>query len=507
MLAKRLLQYHLEGDRVVPHWLDASDDPWMGELLESLGHHVGLSWGRWHDRKRSGWTVPAPEGKRAMALAVLEKSVGGKRPDGVSPAEVRAAVFTAAEATRGLEDGRNHALASAARSLGLPVEQVERALFGDLPDERTLVLREALPDAATLIERVNLALVQGLLRQSTRVEIALRGHARPVVRQILLRRLIAVARPDGSDAVRIEVSGVYDLFRRTTLYGRALGSIVPILSSCPRYRLDAELVLGSRTARLQLTEARRFSARLTRRYDSKLEERFARDVDRQLPDWELVREPSPVQVDGTLVFPDFEVRHRSEPTRRALVEIVGFWTADYLATKAGRLERSGRTDLILCVDEDRCTTARQLAPSLRIVPFKRRIDPHAVVAAIDAAPVEETRSDVRRIEIRDLFIDFAGRQPLTDPLHDVLEALQPGDPVQLVPRRGRIAIEVRAHTIGLLGRGGNQRHGPFVGSPTPATVARKTKRRASASGHRYRGLLRCPTWWLVEVVYEVRSGA
>jgi predicted nuclease of restriction endonuclease-like RecB superfamily len=40
-----------------------------------------------------------------------------------------------------------------------------------------------------------------------------------------------------------------------------------------------------------------------------------------------------VPVGDTVIFPDFALHHRRDAGRRWLVEIVGFWTADYLARK------------------------------------------------------------------------------------------------------------------------------------------------------------------------------
>jgi predicted nuclease of restriction endonuclease-like RecB superfamily len=68
-----------------------------------------------------------------------------------------------------------------------------------------------------------------------------------------------------------------------------------------------------------------------RRYDSLLEERFAREFRRLAPAWDVIREPEPIAAAGTLIFPDFAVQRRSDPTRRWLLEIVGFfWTPDYV---------------------------------------------------------------------------------------------------------------------------------------------------------------------------------
>ena len=81
-----------------------------------------------------------------------------------------------------------------------------------------------------------------------------------------------------------------------------------------------------------------------------LEERFARDFTRAAPEWELLREPEPVPVDGTLIFPDFALIHRGDPDRRWLLEIIGFWTSDYVEQKLGRLCRAGIGNLLLCID-------------------------------------------------------------------------------------------------------------------------------------------------------------
>ena len=387
MLRKNLLQYHLNGDEVVPHYLSASDHPWLAELTEVFAEHADSPWQRWHDTKARGWSMSAPEGKRRMATAVLESLASARVPKtDPKPRELRKQVFRAAEQHRHQPSGRAHTLGLVASGLDLCPDEIVKHLFADRPMERAMVMPDTPQSAPELVAATNLALIQGLLRQSIRVQISLRGNARAVVRQILLRRLIAVARPKGPEGVEIDVSGVFDLFRRTTLYGRALASVVPILAWANTFRLEASLQLGRRRGRLVLTQEHRLpSPRTPKPYDSKLEQRFARDMRKHCPDWEIIREPVPIHVDGTLIFPDFELVHRDDPSRRALVEIVGFWTEDYLVSKAGRLERCGRRDLILCVDEDRCTAAAALAPSLRIVPYKRRIDPRVVVAVIETS--------------------------------------------------------------------------------------------------------------------------
>jgi predicted nuclease of restriction endonuclease-like RecB superfamily len=129
-----------------------------------------------------------------------------------------------------------------------------------------------------------------------------------------------------------------------------------------------------------------FPARAPAPFDSRLEERFAKDVARLAPDWDVIREPLPLQAGATLIFPDFLLRHRIHPERQALVEIVGFWTPDYLRDKLARL-RQVATDappaFVLCIDEARACAPSELPPGLPVVTFRRRVDAAAVMREVE----------------------------------------------------------------------------------------------------------------------------
>ena len=185
------------------------------------------------------------------------------------------------------------------------------------------------------------------------------------------------------------------MFRHTLLYGRALGELVQFLPHCAHFKLRADCVLRGQVAILDVQSGDPiFPAEEPKRFDSKLEERFARDLKRAAPDWDLVREPEPVPAAGTLIFPDFLLRHRLCPQRRFFVEIVGFWSADYLARKLALLREAGLANLIVCVDETRGDDL--LPPDARIVRFRRRIDPRLVLAAAgEAVPTTRTATDPR----------------------------------------------------------------------------------------------------------------
>ena len=120
------------------------------------------------------------------------------------------------------------------------------------------------------------------------------------------------------------------------------------------------------------------------RHDSRLEARFERDFRRAAPDWDVVREPRPVDAGGTLVFPDFELFHRRDHERRWLLEIAGFWTPDYLATKLRHLRGAGLDRSVLCIDERRGCADSEIPRDARVLRYKNRIDPGSVLSIISS---------------------------------------------------------------------------------------------------------------------------
>lgn len=121
-----------------------------------------------------------------------------------------------------------------------------------------------------------------------------------------------------------------------------------------------------------------------RRFDSCLEERFARDFARLARDWAIVREPEPIDATGHLFFPDFAVHPRLDPSRRWFVEIVGFWTPEYLADKVERLRRARVSNLVLCVDADRNLGDGDIPANAAVVRYRRRIDAAKVLEIVAA---------------------------------------------------------------------------------------------------------------------------
>jgi uncharacterized protein len=378
LLPEALLNYSVVKGAVVPHFLGEHDHPWLRVLLEEHERFVGRARRELQARLREPLPCESPPMKRRQAAHILERMRHGHRTAAIPPRRARSLVF--AEAARA-PAAADFTLCTVASSLGVSAAELTDSLFADLPGEQLVAAPSKPMSPGELALRVNLAVAQGLLFHASTVRIEAGGNIRLLVRHSKLRGLICtVAERAGSADAVLELSGPFALFRHTRLYGRALGELVPLLAWCPRFRLQAECVLHGRRLALSLaTGDPIFPAEEPRRYDSQLEERFARDFRRLAPEWDVVREPEPVAVAGTLIFPDFALVHRHDATRRWLLEIVGFWTPDYVARKLALYRNAGLPNLILCIDEARNCAAEELPAGAHVIRFHRRVNAAAVL--------------------------------------------------------------------------------------------------------------------------------
>lgn len=361
------------------NWVGVVDHGWLAALTDVYTRHAGRPRHELEAALRLPLVVPTPYRARRIAEGVLGRLLRTHVPGPLVPATARAHLFAAARDRR----PREVVLAEVATELGVTPTELEEALFADLWSERRVIVPERWPAPAELVTRVNQAWVRTTLLQSVSVRLEVLGETRRIVRVAHLRGLLCTVRSEGEpgavDAV-LELSGPYSLLRATTVYGRALAAIVPHLVHASRFVLRATAKNGVVT-RIERGDPI-FDDAGPPPMDSKLESAFAARFAKLTTEWDLVREPAPIAAGATLVFPDFALVHR-RTGRRVLLEIVGFWTPEYLSQKLASLRRARIENLILCVsDELRCEPGELPATAI-VVPFHRRVDPERVLAVID----------------------------------------------------------------------------------------------------------------------------
>lgn len=384
MLPASMLVHRVHGEEIVPGFLGENDHPWLRLLLEERERFVGRPQRELKERLGEPLGGGATLAKQKLAAYVLQRFRSSRAKPALLPRHARAALFRAAAHAAG---ARAAIVASAAERLEVAPGDLESALFADLPGERTVTPLAPAVSPTELALRINLALAQAFVYRASTVRIEMEGNARAVVRYAKLRGLICrVSRRDETGGAMIEISGPYALFRHTLVYGRALGDTLPLLAWCRRFRLRSRIVLRGRQRIFSLASGDPiFPSAEPRRYDSRLEERFARELQKLAPAWDVIREPEPVEAGGSLIFPDFALQHRNDRARRWLLEIIGFWTPDYLARKLAQYRDASIANLILCIDADRCCQDGDLPPQARVLRHRRHVDAAEVHRIIEAS--------------------------------------------------------------------------------------------------------------------------
>ncbi|HUG40148.1 MAG TPA: DUF790 family protein [Longimicrobiales bacterium] len=241
----------------------------------------------------------------------------------------------------------------AAAGLDLTVREARDALYSDRPDRRVLARAPAW-DGRRLLDRYNLELARAVLLDAVSVTVSARGGWGDVFRAVKLARLMYRIERAGRRRYRVELTGPASPFiARPRRYGIRFARVFPAISRAPGWRIEAEIAGGERPGRFVLEPggAIRPPRGRGRRYDSRWERDLAAEFGEKLGEerggWTLSREDTPVAAGEHVFLPDFTLRHTDG--REALVEIVGFWTPEYLREKVDRVRAAGLDHLVLVV--------------------------------------------------------------------------------------------------------------------------------------------------------------
>ncbi len=381
MLPAKLLAFSVQGGTLVPRYLTERDDVWVREILEDLDGLVGRTAsevsesfaGRVMDRaRRSGAHPRAVAGiwHACSRIWTLRTSAP------LRPEHVREAVFEEAARTA----TRDEALAAAAARLNSTADQVLLSLFADRPGARRLVTPPDAHSPRAIVLRYNLSLLQGLLLRATELDVIARSQVRSVVRFAKLRRLLCTYHAL-DDGLRISLSGPLSILRQTTKYGYALAGFVPAAVVTPGWAIEAQCNVLGESTRLRATSADPIASThvLPKDFDSAVERRLARDVRRLGTPWQITRETQVIRAGGRVFFPDFTLTRGSD---RVLVEIVGYYTPEYLASKLRVLREAGLERIVVCVDESLACDRADFRASA-VLPYRGHVDAAALIAAAE----------------------------------------------------------------------------------------------------------------------------
>jgi uncharacterized protein len=348
-----------------------------------------------------GVEVAAREQKLAKGLAklVLDRCQFEERTT-LDPPALRRELFLAAAAARKAEVGsgleRTSLLARVAADRHTSVEDVESALYADLPDAHLLGGFEAI-SAEALVDGYDVAQVQAVLLRAVKVTAAVRaapGAYRHLFRRLKFLRLLHRIQklPDGRGGVpagyTVEIDGPFALFESVTKYGLQLALAMPAIAGCDQWALAADLRWGREARPLRL-ELRGGATASPPTEDALPDEVSALLDDLRAADtpWKAAPSAAVLDLPGVgLCVPDLELTHSRRKTT-VYLEVMGFWSRDAVWKRVELVERGLPHRMVFAVSKHLRVSEQVLGdqhPAALYV-YSRKMSAAAVLERVEAA--------------------------------------------------------------------------------------------------------------------------
>ena len=230
-------------------------------------------------------------------------------------------------------------------------ERIEEFLYGDLLENQILIGMEQEIGPQELLRRYNLALAQGVLYRAVRMRIWIRQSFKTVFRYIKLAQLIHEIHPVATGGYEILLDGPASVLRHTRKYGVHMARFLPGLLLAKGWHMSAliDTEKGPKTFTLDDFCGLHTYYREEHPFDSSIEEKFFNAFQATQTEWQIERESEIIDLKETVFIPDFTLTHPDGRVRH--MEIVGFWTPEYLEKKLSKLKKANRQDLIIAVNE------------------------------------------------------------------------------------------------------------------------------------------------------------
>jgi predicted nuclease of restriction endonuclease-like RecB superfamily len=380
-LRSNLLVAKRRGDRIIPGYAELGGNSLelASQIIKSYSEALG-SKKRELNVKLSELEEWTTDYRFVRGLAtLLDRRCQMETKTSVNPTDLRRLIFQASAET-GLptsEEERRLILARVSNETGLGLKEIEEAFFGDLDDEMFIVNFNA-PDPISLLREYNMGITQTLLFNASEMSFTVSGNWQSIFRQIKRLGLIYTVTKENAN-YQVKIDGPTSLFKLSRRYGISMAKLLPYIASADSWRIQSKVVSPTRKILLNLdldstrqgNYIRGLSREEERSFDSSAEEDFAIRFDSLKTGWKLTREPGPLPVGHHVMLPDFLIQLGD---LRVYLEIMGFWSNDYLVDKLRKLEAVKEVDLIVAVDRRlACKVSSKRLEHLSLIYYKNKV--------------------------------------------------------------------------------------------------------------------------------------
>jgi len=297
---------------------------------------------------------------------------------------------------------RDKILEDTSKKFNATKSDIEKAIYGDLPEQQMLIKIENIK-SEELVRKYNLSLTQTLLFNALELNLSVDSDF-----QLIFRSLKMLGLMYEIDDKSIKITGPASLFKKTKKYGVSFAKLFSYILKANKWEISAkvEIPLGneSKIYPFELKSSNNvlfpLNARPIVRFDSQVESQFYNKFKTLNSDWNIKREPTFVKAGNYVIIPDFGFYKFG---MEYYLEIVGFWTPDYLEKKISKLN-SAECKIIVAVNQN-LNCKKEDFPG-EVIFYKKNIPLKPILTILKNAEQTYIRSELSKIKSLDLSGDF-----------------------------------------------------------------------------------------------------
>ncbi len=394
---------------------------------------------------------------RALAL-LLDRKGTFVCNSKINPSDLRKKIFQATE-KHGLpttSEKRQQILESVASETALTTEIIEEQLYADLDSELVLTKFEA-PSALELLQQYNLSLAQTLLFDCTELSFKASGNWQRLFYSV--KKLGLIYEVSREEDFWVKIDGSASLFKLTKRYGINIAKLLPVILENQDWTISAKILWKYTNEICSLKMESTKHGSLLRKpifqpvtYDSATEESFASQFQAVKSGWTLKREPEPIPAGSQVIVPDFSLERAG---LKIYLEIIGFWTEEYLRRKAEKLKQVDVKMILVVNDTLACEKLIPLEkrPQLHFIYYHDKISLAPILRYLQVA-FEEVKSKetkllkelpVKFTEPVVVYAEFADRIGVS--VESVQEVLTTKPPAGYVPMHNSLVSKEKLQQI------------------------------------------------------------
>lgn len=303
------------------------------------------------------------------------------------------------------EDERRDVLEKVSERLNVSTEELLEAFKAAYEEEQIVGSFKEI-SAEDLLREYNLSLTQTLLFKalSINIDVEVSGTEAKIILFNVKRLSLMYVAEKRENGIRLTIDGPASVLKQTERYGTRIAKLIPYIVALQRWKIFAKVRKQNKIYSFYITDKYsklfpKIQLRLVE-YDSDVEETFYKRFQTLGSGWKIFREPEPLVVGKHIFIPDFAFVKNGV---KVYLEIVGFWTKEYLDRKIKKLRSLRDVKIILAVNEELSCSKVFKKEFEDVILYKKKLpapEVYLVLKKYDPSPATRIKKKTKEKPIR-----------------------------------------------------------------------------------------------------------